>query len=397
MIGLDDLMRIELRRSFRWLPANLRCARATRALSLQSCRGVAESRAHSWMSRMQTLAGKCGTLSLMPIDLQHGVPFAGTANNVRLRNETVEVVVPTTYGPRIMGYARPGAANMFAEVSPRMQRVATPFGEDWHIYGGHRLWAAPEDSVRSYYPDNRAVEVESAGHTLTVRQAAETHTGLAKQLAITLYERSSRVSVVHGLRNEGTAALELAPWALSAMAPGGTAIFPQPPFAPHPRALAPARPLVLWPFTRMSDPRYSWGDRFILLRQDSDRPEPQKFGFFNDCGFMAYARSGELFVKCHLPSPGPHADFGCNAQTFTNELFLELESLGPMVTLAPSESVTHREEWFLFDDFEDAWSSESALATSIAEVLARIAEQLAAHGDQPELMALLERGDEKGC
>ena len=48
--------------------------------------------------------------------------------------------------------------------------------------------------------------------------------------------------------------------------------------------------------------------------------------------------------RTHLPYP----DFGCNAEFFTNKRMLEVESLGPLVTLDSEESITHQEDWFLF-------------------------------------------------
>ena len=160
--------------------------------------------------------------------------------------------------------------------------------------------------------------------------------------------RGSKVRLTHRLTNRGSAPRELAPWALSAMQPGGRACFPHVPFVPHPTALAPARPLVLWPFTRMNDPRWTWADRFFWLRQDPDLATPQKVGCYDPVGALAYSLGDQLFLKRHRPLSGPHADFGCNVQTFTNELFLELETLGPLVTLAAGASVEHVEHWALF-------------------------------------------------
>jgi hypothetical protein len=326
----------------------------------------------------------------MSISVEPRAPLDDTPPSVCLNNDSIELVLPVSYGPRIARYASPSGPNLLAEVSPHVQRVKTGFGDDWHIYGGHRLWTAPEHAVDSYYPDNAPVEVERTGATVSLRQRVEPHSGLEKIISVTLHQ-GTHVSVHHELVNRGDRPRNVAAWALTAMAPGGTAIFPQSWFAPHPQALAPARPLVLWPFTRMADPRSSWGDRFILLRQDSARPEPQKFGFYNDRGYMAYLLGQQLFIKCHMPLPGLHADFGGNAQSFTNELFLELETLGPVQTLAPGERASHREDWFLFDGFS-CQLDDSDLSLALSAPLAQAAQQLGALG-QHELSALLQRTD----
>ncbi len=150
------------------------------------------------------------------------------------------------------------------------------------------------------------------------------------------------------------------------MATGGRAIFRHADFVPHPTALAPARPLVLWPFTRMNDPRWTWGDRLFFLRQDPTRTTPQKVGFYDDHGWMAYELGTLLFVKHHHPVAGAHADLGCNVETFTNEAILELETLGPLARVSPDGFVEHREEWSLFDGVDlgtDEHQTARVLAT----------------------------------
>lgn len=291
----------------------------------------------------------------------------GYERNIRLTNGDVELIVPTEYGPRVMRYAPNGGDDVLGAVSTDAQSYETALGV-WHIHGGHRLWYAPESDPGSYHPDDAPVHAEIAGTRVTVVQAVESHSGLEKAIAVELAPRGSHVHVVHRLTNRGERAVRLAPWALTVMARGGRAILPHPPYAPHPQALAPTRPLVLWPFTRMRDPRWTWGDRLIQLRHDPHARDAQKLGAYDPQGWMAYAVGRQLFVKRHTPRPGAHADFGCNVQTFTNALILELETLGPLVDLLPGASVEHAEDWWLFDGVtlpED----EEALH---AEIVARI-------------------------
>lgn len=309
----------------------------------------------------------------MAIQIESDVPYFGFQKNIRVSNGEIELVFPTEYGPRIQRFARAGGENIFGEVSPLAQGNDTPFGDRWHIYGGHRLWYAPESDPRSYWPDNAPVDVvttpAAGGATrITLTQRIEEHSRLLKTLSVTVPPAGVRVDVVHRLDNRGAFDVELAPWALSVMAKGGRAIFPHADFVPHPVALAPARPLVLWPFTRMNDPRWTWGDRYFYLRQDPGATTPQKVGFYDDRGWMAYALGALLFVKTHRPRPGPHADFGCNVETFTNEGILELETLGPLVRLAPGASIEHDESWYLHDGVTIG-DSEDALSEALAPLL----------------------------
>jgi hypothetical protein len=287
--------------------------------------------------------------------------FFGRGRQLRLENGAVEVVVPLGFGPRILRYAFLGGSNMFAEVPPEVQSLNTSFGEPWHIYGGHRLWYAPEHPERSYFPDNRPVAVDTPAQGVRVRQDVEACSGLEKIVAVDLDPQGSYVTVTHTIGNCGSRSIELAPWALSAMAQGGVAVFPNPPFRPHPEGLLPSRPIVMWPFTRMNDPRWIWGERVVVLRQDPRAEEPQKAGFYDPCGYMAYLLGDVVFVKRHTPRAGPHADYGCNVETFTNALFLELETLGPLVRLEPGDTVTHLEDWYLFRDDSGFDTTETML------------------------------------
>lgn len=126
-------------------------------------------------------------------------------DHVRLATPEVELVFPTWYGPRIARFARLGGANVFGEISPDVQGNDTPFGDRWHIYGGHRLWYAPEGDPRSYYPDNAPVHVEARDGAVTLTQRVEPHTQLEKSIDVSLDAATSLVTVTHRLTDAGRA------------------------------------------------------------------------------------------------------------------------------------------------------------------------------------------------
>jgi hypothetical protein len=206
------------------------------------------------------------------------------------------------------------------------------------------LWLAPEDSVTTYFPDNAPLTVIGDARVVTVTQPVEPHTHIEKEVTLELLG-GTRVRVTHRMRNRGALAVDVTLWALSVLRTRGTAILPQPPFAPFPDALLPARPLVTWPYVDMSDPRFVWGERFIRVKQEPAMRSPQKIGAFDVVGTIGYASRGELFVKRHTPMRGAHVDFGCNVEIFVNDKFLELETLSPTRHIGPSETAEHIEEW----------------------------------------------------
>ena len=52
---------------------------------------------------------------------------------------------------------------------------------------------------------------------------------------------------------------------------------------------------------------------------------------------------------------------GCSFETFTNNEFLEIETLGPMTKLLPGETVEHTEHWALFRDVKVAELTDKEL------------------------------------
>jgi hypothetical protein len=266
---------------------------------------------------------------------------------VRLSNGDAEVVVTTAVGPRLIRYGRTGGPNAF-QVIPETRGQAG--GADWTPYGGHRLWHAPEVKPRSYHPDTGPYGAPALdGATLRIASPPESTTGIAKEMRVTLAPSGSAAKVEHVLTNHTVWPVTLSAWALSIVANGGRVVLPQEPFVSHDDELAPARPLVLWPFTDMADPRWRWGRKYLSLSQSGDKGNPQKVGAYNAQGWAAHLTDEQALIVRILPTPTPDGlpDMGCNYETYTDGPFQELETLGPLTTLEPGASVSHTEFWFL--------------------------------------------------
>src|SRR5690242_10623121 len=106
------------------------------------------------------------------------VNYRGWPNCYRVSNGTVEAVVTGDIGPRIMHFGFAGGRNFFKEFADQLGKS----GEDtWQPRGGHRLWASPEDRVKSYAPDNAPVAIAICEGTVRATEAVEPLTGLEKQ------------------------------------------------------------------------------------------------------------------------------------------------------------------------------------------------------------------------
>lgn len=266
----------------------------------------------------------------------HGLPTRSLAN-AWLRVEYLAEA-----GPRIVRvYLGDDERNQLVEL-PALSWT-TPYG-DYFIRGGHRLWHAPEGFPRSYVPDNAGLQIVETEDGVQLEHF-EAPTGLRKSIALTLAADRPTLTLVHTIRNDGLWPVELAPWAITQVPLGGVVILPLAVPEETANPLLPNRQLVAWPYTRWTDPRLSLYDDVALMRGESALP-PCKIGYFNYVGWLGYAREGVLFRKRFTPLPEqPHTDRGCNVECFVNDLFLEIETLGPYARLDPGQSCTHTEVW----------------------------------------------------
>jgi hypothetical protein len=192
------------------------------------------------------------------------------------------------------------------------------------------------------------VQIEITSDGLVAREPVEPLTKLQKEIAIRLAASGTQVTVVHRIANRSLFPLEFSVWAMSMMAQGGVAITGFPPRGKHPADLAATNPLVMWAYTDLSDKRWKFTKKYLMLRQDPNDAEAQKIGLFNPNTWVAYILNGEAFVKRTQADPArTYPDFGCAFETFTNNEFLEIETLSPLTKVLPDQSVEHTETWTL--------------------------------------------------
>lgn len=270
----------------------------------------------------------------------HGLPVRSIGN----QHLTLDYLAEA--GPRIVRLFLAGSSdNQLVELPEA--RIETPEGP-YFIRGGHRLWHAPEAMPRSYLPDNSGLQVEERAGGVRLVQPTETATGIRKSIDVQLHDDRPAVTLVHELRNEGIWPVELAPWAITQLPLGGVAILPQQVGPLDAAGLLPNRLLVLWPYTQWEDPRLQPGDDYILMQAQAIMP-PCKVGYQNRHGWIAYLRNGVLFQKRFDPRVAlPHPDYGCNAEFYCCDAFIEMETVAPLARLEPGEAVTHTETWELY-------------------------------------------------
>ena len=273
-----------------------------------------------------------------------------------LSSGPVELTYLDAAGPRIVGLRYKGSANLLASLS--QPAIPTPYGAYSYV-GGHRLWYAPEAMPRSYIPDDDGLTVSQFHDGVLLQGRQEVATGIRKRIEIHLGPDRPQITLKHTLVNEGLWDVELAPWAITMFCLGGTAILPFRSEAVNLDGLLPNRRLAIWPYSKINDPRLRLEDDFILVSASPGLPL-FKIGAFNPRGWVAYWNQGVLFRKIFdVEADGRYPDYGCNAEIYCDEHFVELESLAPLVKVAAGSSVSHTERWELYDTLKQDFLPES--------------------------------------
>jgi len=299
------------------------------------------------------------------------VEYKGWRNSYRVSNGEIELVVTGDVGPRVIRFGFVGGQNLFKEFAEQLGGTRE---EKHQLRGGDRVWKAPEDPVATWAPDNVPVEITTTANGLIARAPVEPLTNLQKEIEVRMAAAGTDVTVLHRITNRSLFSLEYSVWALTMMAPGGVAISGFPPRGKHPANLEATNPLVMWAYTNLSDKRWVFTKKYLALKQDPNNSDAQKLGMFNPNTWGAYILNGEAFIKRASAIPGEtYPDFGCSFETFTNNEFLEMETLGPLTKLAPGKTAEQVEHWSLHRNVKLADLTDDAIDAAILPLLRAIA------------------------
>jgi hypothetical protein len=271
------------------------------------------------------------------------VAFEGF-EGVRLENGSGAVVMSISAGPRILGLV--GQVGNLLAILPDAG-IDRPGGARYRFLGGHRLWAAPEIPEVTYQPDERPCTVTEVEQGVRV-EAPPDGAGLVKVMEV--QPTPGGWVVDHALRNESAGPMTIAPWAITQFPLGGEMIMPTAAKGDGPQA---NRSLVLWPYTNLGDPRIRF-DRDTVRIDAARGGSPLKLGAAPSLGWTAYRVQSAVFKK-HVAVDGgaTYADQGAAVQVYLCDEFCELETLGPVRTVEPGGSATHRERWVLSREHPD--------------------------------------------
>jgi hypothetical protein len=267
---------------------------------------------------------------------------------IKIENGPLAVWASLSVGPRILALRLHGGENLFASL-PDLTLDCPNYGV-FHFYGGHRLWIAPEDPARTYLPDDAPVKLTEIEDGVCLTNPAGEISGIQKKISIHLEAGVARLTVEHSLTNHSEIRREMAAWGITQLKTGGIALLPLDGPVADPYGVTSNRNLVLWPYTDLSVPQLCLGKRLLRLHTQV-KEGAFKIGFANFSGWLAYLLGEVLFIKKTSYQAGyTYPDRGSSSECYCNTDFLELESLSPAAILEPGETITHIEQWALFDN-----------------------------------------------
>ncbi|MBO5305888.1 MAG: hypothetical protein J6B12_03905 [Clostridia bacterium] len=252
----------------------------------------------------------------------------------------ITVGVALDYGIRIPYLSYDGSENLFFEQPREMTDLCTPDG--WRVYGGHRLWLAPEGK-HDYYPDNDAVTVEVLENGLKVSQKNDPWICAEKQVEIRFCE-DDRLEILHTVKNTDKTKRRVALWAVTSMAPLGTEYIP---LALRDGGSDPNHVFTTWDYTSLGDERARYERELITL---SHRPTGKKYkiGVGHPLKSVRYVNRGVVFEKLVDVREGEqYTDGGVSFETFMCDHMVEVETLSPLMDMDADESVAYLEVWKL--------------------------------------------------
>lgn len=259
-------------------------------------------------------------------------------------NGIIEVGIPLSFGIRITHFSFLGEENVFFVQPKDLMDFALPSG--WRVYGGHRLWIAPE-SPDNYHPENDPIEYEIRGNTVRLTQKNDPLLALVKSMDVTL--KGNAVTVTHRVLNTG-AKRRFALWGVSSMKKGGVITVP---LKVREDGYDPNLHISAWDYTNLSDDRLHFSrEQIKMYQRPSDRR--LKIGVGHPSGPVTYENGGTVFQKTIPFYPNrTYTDGGVSFEGFVSDHMVEVEGLSPLKTVSAGKSASYKEIWELYRKNEE--------------------------------------------
>jgi hypothetical protein len=270
------------------------------------------------------------------------IDHAGLAA-IELVEHGTRLVLVHGVGPRIAWFGGLGHGNLlFWDEAGAHTRGA------WQLRGGHRLWTTrpgADESEETYLPDDAPCEVREVPRGVAIT-APPNPSQIEKTM--TVRARGTGWSIEHRLRNVGDMLWSGGAWALTCTLPASATRYHIPLGEPEPwdvfTMVIPRR----WGGTHTShvaDPQFTLADDEITFRALGTEAKRMVFAAPGTLTMRDPLR-GELTKRAQLRRRATYP-LSTNLAVYLGpaSFMVELETMSPLVTLAPGASLRHVEHW----------------------------------------------------
>ena len=260
----------------------------------------------------------------------------------KLTTAKSEMIIGTDKGPRILSLRLNKNENiLFVDAAQKLGR------DKWKIYGGHRIWLAPETET-CYAPDNAACDVKIEKEKIIITAPIDSVTQTQKVLIVS--ETKNGFSVTSSIKNVGVMLMTGSVWALTCVRTDAKVFFPW--GRPGNWEMKKICWWKGWAGHGSNIVSLQWqptNDLFII----NPTGEEGKVGTGGYDGWIAAAFPAlkiTFIKKFQYQHNANYIDEGCALQCYTCNKFIELETLSPYQTIYPGETISHTEEWILIPE-----------------------------------------------
>ncbi len=268
---------------------------------------------------------------------------------VEITTKKAKLVIATDTGPRVAFFGKKDGANLLFWDKKELGR------NDWKLRGGHRVWPAKpgaDESEDSYRADNDACEVEEKDGWLYVRGGKDAVTATRRSIGVKV-EDDDRISVDSVISNESEMLYSCSVWAITCTLPAqGT------------RYGIPLGDGSEWDSfrlvmfkkwggghtSRLNDPQIQVNEEMLIIE-----PQGVETKRMIECPYgiiaMDTPTQDTTFVKRTGYEKAANYPLGCNIAFYVgpDNFMVEMETMGPELSLKPGEAGHHVESWVLTD------------------------------------------------
>lgn len=282
------------------------------------------------------------------------ISYRGWSNCFKIYNDSIEVIINPKCGARVMKFALHGL-NMIYEDSSQNRKNYTNFLSERFDPDGGRFDYGPEDITRNLHDLTWMGEWKgevTSNFSIVLTSQIDQKLGVQTVREFTLDSINACLSIKQTMRNTSDSTTKWFFWGRTLVPAGGKMIVPINPESKYPKGWGKYN----WgshnmPFltSNVSDPSVSTGRNILLFTPSASTMG--KYGTDSHDGWIAYGYKDVLFVKRFkfFPDKNYTEKFGLTIVFYTNgKEFSEMEPVSPQAILAPGETYSFTESWYLF-------------------------------------------------